>query len=512
MLITRRVAALALVLFAAGLASGAQWFGSGKDDLSVAIGTDASTFDPHFTTDSATEVLNKNLYNNLVRFNAKMEIVPDLAQRWEVSPDGLTWTFSLREGVTFHDGTAFNAGAVKTCFDRLLDEKTGSPRRSVLSMIKAIEVLGPTRLKITTAYPTGSFLQQLAHPVGAIISPSGMAKFGKDLSRNPVGTGPFRLVEWSSGDRIVMEANASYFEGPAAVKRLVWKIVPEDSTRTMLIESGQADVAFRIPVADVARLRGKPDLGVLEGPTVMTMYVALNNSRGPLKDPRVRQAINYAVQKDVLVKDIVGGMGIVADAPISQSTWGYARIGAYPFDREKAKALLRQAGYPNGFELELWSTVGRYLMDRQVAENLQAQLGEVGITLKIRPWEFQALMSEVKKGQFDAVLLGWSPSTGDADQGLYPVFHSSQFPPNSNRAFYSNPKVDKLLVDARQATNASVRLDLYRQAEQLIMDDAAWLFLFYPKQVVLTRAIVKGVELLPTEHVLFARAVKEAAR
>jgi peptide/nickel transport system substrate-binding protein len=151
-------------------------------------------------------------------------------------------------------------------------------------------------------------------------------------------------------------------------------------------------------------------------------------------------------------------------------------------------------------------------MDRQIAENLQAQLGEVGITLRIRPWEFQALMSEVKKGQFDAVLLGWSPSTGDADQGLYPVFHSSQFPPNSNRAFYNNPKVDKLLIDARQATNANTRRELYRQAEQLIMDDAAWLFLFYPKQVVLTRADVKGVELLPTEHVLFAKATKEAAK
>jgi peptide/nickel transport system substrate-binding protein len=506
----RRLTVVVLVILAAAFTSGFQWFGGGKDELVVAIGTDVSTFDPHFATDSATEVLNKNLYNNLVRFTAKMEIVPDLARKWDVSPDGLTWTFDLRDGVTFHDGTAFTAGAVKTSFDRLLDEKTGSPRRSVLAMIKVVEVLAPTRLKITTGYPTGSFLQQLAHPVSAIISPAAIAKFGKDLSRNPVGTGPFKLVEWTSGDKIVMEAHAGYFDGAPAVKHLVWKIVPEDSSRTMLIESGQADVAFRIPVADVARLRGKADVAVVEGPTVMTMYVALNNSRGPLKDVRVRQAINYAVNKDVLVKEIVGGMGIVADAPISQSTWGHAKIGAYAFDRDKAKALLRQAGYANGFEFELWTTVGRYLMDRQIAENLQAQLGEIGITVKLRPWEFQALMAEVKKGQFDAVLLGWSPSTGDADQGLYPVFHSSQFPPNSNRAFYSNPRVDKLLIDARQATNPKSRLELYRQAEQLIMDDAAWLFLFYPKQAVLTRASVKNVELLPTEHVLFAKTVKDA--
>ncbi len=485
---------------------------SGESQLTVAIGTDASTFDPHFTTDTATEVLNKNLYNNLVRFNAKMEIVPDLATKWVVSPDGLAWTFDLRDGVKFHDGTAFNAEAVKVNFERVLDQKTGSPRRSVLGMIKSIEAISPTRVKITTAYPTGSFLQQLAHPVAAIISPAAIAKYGKDLSRNPVGTGPFKLKEWVSGDKIVMERNASYFEGAPRIGQLVWKIVPEDSSRTMMVESDQADVALRIPVADLQRLRAKSDLSLLEGPTVMTMYVALNNSRGPLKDVRVRQALNYAVDKEALVKYIVGNLGIVADAPISQSTWGYAKIGAYPFDRAKAKELLKQAGYAKGFEMELWTPVGRYLMDRQVAENLQAQLGEVGITVKIRPWEFQALMAEVKKGQFDSVLLGWSPSTGDADQGLYPVFHSSQFPPNSNRAFYSNPQVDKLLVDAQRATNAQVRLDLYRQAEKTIMDEAAWLFLYYPKQVVVTRANVKGVELLPTEHILFAKATKEATK
>ncbi len=506
--LTWLLGAVVIAVVAVGCGGG----GSARDTMTVAIGTDASTFDPHFCTDSATEVLNKNLYSNLVRFNAKMEIVPDLATKWEVSADGLTWSFDLRDSVKFHDGTAFNADAVKASFERLLDEKTGSPRRSVLAMIKNIDVVSPTRLKLTTAYPTGSLLQQLAHPVGAIISPAAIAKYGKDLSRNPVGTGPFKLTEWKSGDKIVMEKNASYFDGAPAISQLVWKIVPEDSARTMLIESGQADVVLRVPVADLERLRAKSDVSLLEGPTVMTMYVALNNSRGPLKDVRVRQAINYAVDKDSLVKNIVGGLGIVADAPISQSTWGYAKVGAYPFDRAKAKDLLTQAGYAKGMDLELWTPVGRYLMDRQVAENLQAQLAEVGITIKIRPWEFQALMSEVKKGQFDAVLLGWSPSTGDADQGLYPVFHSSQFPPNSNRAFYSNPQVDKLLVDARQATEPQTRLSLYAQAEKTIMDEAAWLFLYYPKQVVMTRANVRGVELLPTEHILFAKAAKEAAK
>jgi len=508
----RIVTWLFVATLVAVVAAGCGGGGSARDTLTIATGTDASTFDPHFTTDSATEVLNKSLYNNLVRFNTKMEIVPDLATKWEVSADGLTWTFELRDGVKFHDGTPFNAEAVKTNFERVLDEKTASPRRSVLGMIKSMEVVSPTKIKLTTTYPTGSFLQQLAHPVGAIVSPAAIAKYGKDLSRNPVGTGPFKLKEWVSGDKMVMEKNSSYFEGAPQLSQLVWKIVPEDSARTMMIESGQADVALRIPVADLARLRAKPDLSLLEGPTVMTMYVALNNSRGPLKDARVRQAMNYAVDKESVVKNVIGGLGTVANAPISESTWGYSKIGAYPLDRDKAKQLLKQAGYAKGFEMELWTPVGRYLMDRQVAENLQAQLAEVGITVKIRPWEFQALMAEVKKGQFDSVLLGWSPSTGDADEGLRPVFHSTQFPPNSNRAHYSNPQVDKLLVDARQATDPQARLGLYKQAIQTIMDEAAWLFLYYPRQVVTTRANIKGVELLPTEHIVFAKATKEAAK
>ncbi|HHV79392.1 MAG TPA: glutathione ABC transporter substrate-binding protein [Firmicutes bacterium] len=477
-------------------------------ELVVATGTDASTFDPHFTTDSATEVLNKNLYNNLVKFTADMQIVPDLATKWDLAQDGVTWTFELRRGVKFHDGTAFNAQAVKACFERLLDKNTGSPRRSVLEMIKEIQPVDEYKVKIVTAYPCGSFLQQLAHPVAAIISPAAIKKYGKDLARNPVGTGPFKLAEWVSGEKIVMDRNPDYFEGAPQVQRVVFRIVPEDATRAMLIESGQVDVALRLPVTELQRLRTNKDLNLIETPTLMTMYVALNNQRGALRDVRVRQAINYAVDKDVLLKDILGGLGTVADAPISSATWGYAKIGAYPCDRAKAKDLLAGAGYGNGVELELWTPVGRYLMDRQVAENLQAQLAEVGIKVKIRQWEFQSLMAEVKKGQFDMVLLGWSPSTGDADQGLFPVFHSTQWPPGSNRAHYKNPQVDSLLEKAKQEVNPETRKSMYAQAEKLIMDEAAWLFLYYPKQVVVTRANVKGIEVLPAEHIIFGKVQK----
>ena len=259
---------------------------------------------------------------------------------------------------------------------------------------------------------------------------------------------------------------------------------------------------MRLPATEIERLRDSKNIQFVEGETVMTMYVALNNSKGVLQNVKVRQAMNYAVDKNVIVNNILDGMATVADAPISPKTWGYASTMTYEHDVEKAKALLAEAGYPDGIDLELWTPAGRYLMDVQVAENLNAQWAEANIRVKIRQWEFQSLMSEVKKGEFDMVLLGWSPSTGDADVGLFRPLHSSQFPPNSNRAFYSNPQVDKLLEDAQTEVDMEKRADLYKQAQAIIMDEAAWTFLYYPKQALAVRSNVSGIEILPTEHII----------
>lgn len=479
------------------------------EELIVLTGSDASTFDPHFCTDSATEIFNKNMYNNLVKFNSEMELLPDLAESWEVSADSLTWTFKLRQGVKFHDGTPFNAQAVKTSFERVLNPDTGSPRRSVLEIIDQVEVVDENTVNITTKTPCGSLLQQLAHPVGAIISPTALETYGDEYSSHPVGTGPFKYVEWKIGEELVLERNEDYFDGAPQVAKVYFRVVPEDATRSLLLQSNSADIAMRLPVTEIERLENNPEIAISESDTVMTMYVALNNNKGVLKDVKVRQAMNYAVDKSIIVKDILGGLATVADAPISPYTWGYAAINDYPHDVEKAKQLLAEAGYPDGIELELWTPVGRYLMDTQVSENLQAQWAEAGINVKIRQWEFQALMSEVKKGEFDMVLLGWSPSTGDADQGLYPVFHSTQWPPASNRAHYSNSTVDKLLEDAKVEVDAKKRAELYQEAQQIIVDEAAWTFLYYPKQALAYRSNISGVQILPTEHILLEDVVKK---
>jgi len=478
-------------------------------DLIVLTGSDASTFDPHFCTDSATEIFNKNIYNNLVKFNADLEIVPDLAKSWEVSADGLVWTFNLRQNVKFHDGTPFNAKAVKVSFERVLNPDTGSPRRSVLQSISGVEVVDDNTVKIKTSFPIASLLNRLAHPVGAIISPAAIEKYGKDLGTHPVGTGAFMFNKWKVGEELILDRNPDYFDGAPQVSKVIFRIVPDDSVRSLLLESGRADIAMRLPVTELNRLKDNDKVHAIITDTVMTMYVALNNKKGVLQDVRIRQAMNYAVDKGVIINDILDGMGTVSDAPISPYTWGYSPSGTYEHDVEKAKTLLAEAGYPNGIELELWTPVGRYLMDTKVSENFQAQWSEAGINVKIKQWEFQALMSEIKKGEFDMVLLGWSPSTADADQGLYPVFHSSQFPPASNRAHYSNVKVDKLLVEAKSEVEPGKRKELYRQAQKIIVDEAACVFLYYVRQAVVCRSNISGLEVLPTEHILFSKVIKQ---
>ena len=193
------------------------------DELTVAVGSDFSTFDPQFCTDSGTESINKNIYNNLVKFDKDMNLVPDLAESWELSPDGLTWTFKLRQGVTFHDGTPFNAEAVKATYERILDENVGSPNRSVLEAISKIDVVDDNTVNITTATPCGSLLHQLAHPTAAIISPTALETYGDQYASHPTGTGPYKFVEWKTGEEVTLERNENYFDGAPQVQKVVFQ-------------------------------------------------------------------------------------------------------------------------------------------------------------------------------------------------------------------------------------------------------------------------------------------------
>jgi len=473
------------------------------DQLVILIGANASTFDPHKCSDSNTEMLNKNIYSGLVQFDKELSILPDLAYEWLLADDDLTWTFRLREGVTFHDGSAFNAQSVKFSFERALAEETASPRRYVLESISEINVLSDYEVQIVTSYPNGAFLQQMAHPVAGIVSQAAVDAYGEDYVSHPTGCGPFKFVEWSVGERVVLERNMNYYNGAPMVEKLIFNVVPDDTTRSLLMQSGEADVALRLPSSDVQRLEKTGLINVISDNSVMTMFVAMNGTKPALDDVRVRQAMNYAIDKEAIISQALNGMATVADCPMSPVTWGYNSIFTYEHNVEKAKALLAEAGYADGLELTLQTAVGRYLQDVQVCQIMQEMWAKAGITVHIEQWEYQALQSEMKKGEFDMLLLGWSPSTGEANQALYPTLHSSQWPPNYNRAHYANETVDSLLLKGQQTIDPDERMAAYKEAETIIMDEAPWVFLYYVQDAIATGSNVEGVIVLPTEHILF---------
>jgi len=472
----------------------------------VAIGVDASTLDPQRTTDSATESINKNLYNNLVRFDANMEIVPDLATHWTVSEDGRTWTFYLREGVRFHDGTPLDAQAVKQSFDRLLDPANAFPRASLHSDIVAVEVVGPYAVSFTTAQPAGAMLARMAHPSAAIVSIPAVERWGSAFGQHPVGTGPFKFESWTPGQEIVLVRNGDYFKGAPAIERVTYRVVPEESVRTLMLQAGEVHVAVGIPPDQIPLLERMRGVEVKQTPSTMMMYLAMNGQKSPFNDVRVRQAMNYAINKEEIVEYLLSGLADVADSPLSPVIWGYARTGVYEYNPQKARQLLAEAGYPNGFSMSLWTPVGRYLQDLPTAEIVQAQLAEVGINVRVETWEFGAYIEEIKKAQYDMVLLGWSPSTGDADWGLFPVFHSTQWPPQSNRALYGNPVADALMEAGQREPDQEKRREIYRELQQIIFNDAPWIFLWSTQQIVAHRSELTGIEIIPTEHILYEGA------
>ena len=473
-------------------------------------GADAATLDPQDMTDTASDDVIRHIYDNLVAFDAKLNIKPSLAQSWETSPDGKTWTFHLRNDVKFHDGTPFNAKAVKANFDRVLMEKDPFlgrvlRRRGLFTVISEVKVLDDYTVQLITKDPFGPMLPTLAHGAGGIVSFNATQKSGKDFGSQPVGTGPFKFVEWVRGERIVVQKNPDYWGGVPKIDRIVFLTVKEDATRVAMLERGEGDVVLTIPPTEVARLKNNPAITMRVDDSVRVVYVGMNTQKKPFTDRLVRQALNYAVDKKAITDHILMGLATPMDSPMGPA-WGYVPGKAYEYNPDKAKALLAQAGYPNGFETTLLTPQGHYLMDSQVSEAVVGYLDKVGVKVKLQVMEWATYMNALsvpaKQANWDLFLLGWAPSTGDADWALRPNFATSMWPPEDNDALYSNSTVDALLMKGMTSTDQNVRLNAYQQVQQLVFDDAPWIFLHVQKVVTGIRNRIAGVVVLATEIVL----------
>jgi ABC-type transport system substrate-binding protein len=480
--------------------------------LVIAQGTDPASLDAHVPSDSPSASVTSHIFETLYRLTPEGEIVPLLATGHEVSDDGLVWTIGLRDDVVFHNGAPLTAEVVKGSMDRFLDPANGFPFTFLLTRVSDVEVVDEFTVRFTLSTPFAPFLAHLTHTGTAIVHPDVVAELGDAHGENPVGTGPFRFEAWDRGTRVDLVRFDDYWGELPAIERLSFLAVPEDTTRMALVETGEADVAVRVPPQDVPRLNANPNITVQNVTSVRTIYIYFNQTMEPFTDRRVRQAINHAVNNAEIAEFVFGGAVRPSDAAVAPGIFGYSPVGGYEYDPERARALLSEAGYPDGFSTTLYCPTGRYLQDIQTCEAIQPQLAEVGIDATIETLEWNSYLELTRRpledNEITMAMLGWGTVTGDADYGLWALFHSSQFPPQFNLGFYSNAIVDDLLDTARSTADDSFREQLYADALEIIRDDAAWLFLHSESQLVAVRDNVEGLVIHPTERYLAHTATK----
>ena len=474
-------------------------------DLRIAIGADPESLDPVLASSSPAAMVMVHMMETLFEMTPEGDIVPLLAEDYSVSEDGLTYELYLREGVYFHDGEPFNAEAVKFNLERLIEDE--AVFSFLINRITEIEVIDEYTISLSTDEPFAPILAHLSHDFISMISPAAVERYGDDVGSNPVGTGKFKFEGWSRGEAVIMSRNDDYWGEPAYLDTVRILIVPEESTRVVMLETGEAHAIMSVPPRDVDRLTENPNITIENVPSLRTLYVGLHAQSEPFDDVRVRQAVNYAVDTESIVENIIDGAGRPSDAPISPDIFGYSGQELYQHNPERARELLAEAGYPDGLELEFYYPVGRYPMDSIIAQAIQSQLAEVGIDASMTTMEWATYLEVINvppdESPHHMFFLGWGTVTGDADYGLYALFHSDEWAPQgSNRSFYGNPEVDSLLEAARIETNPDTRREIYADAIELLWEDAPWIFLHSIAQIDGVRNNVAGLIHHPRESIL----------
>ncbi|GLQ57858.1 ABC transporter substrate-binding protein [Devosia nitrariae] len=469
-----------------------------------------ASLDPHVSTAANDFRIHVNIYDGLVRNKpGTLEIEPALATDWTISEDGLTYTFSLREGVTFHDGSPFDAETVKFNFDRMLDEthpfyETGPfPLSFNFASVEDVTVVDEMTVEFTLNEPFAPFMSNLASPTGLVVSPAAVEEFGEDYGRHPSGTGPFKFEEWESNARVVVSRNDAYWNGAPSLEAIVFRPITDANTRVAEMLSGGIDVLVETPPDNVATFRQDANFTVHEAVGPHVWYAMLNVKEGPFADKRVRQAVNYAVNKESLVDDVLQGTAEVSAGPIPPAfNWAHNdEVEPYPYDPERARELLAEAG-AEGAELTFYVTEGGSGMLDPVPMGtaIQADLAAVGLEVDIETYEWNTFLAEVNpglEGKADMAEMAWM--TSDPDTLPYLTLRTEAWPENGgfNSSYYSNPQVDELLNSARTSTDPDERAELYKEVQAIVHEDAPWLFVANWKQNAVTTANVEGFQLQP---------------
>lgn len=503
-----------LTASAATLATAALWRPAAAQTppgvLIVGQIAEPKSLDPQAVTAANDFRILVNLYDGLVRFkDGTLEVEPALAESWEISEDGKTYTFKLRPGVTFHDGTPVNAEAVKFTFERMLKEdhpfyNTGPfPLSFFFSAVASTEAVDEATVRFTLNEPYAPFLTNLATPTGAIVSSAAVEQHGAEFGRNPVGAGAFKFAEWRSNEAVVVEANPDYWDGAPALQAVVFRPITDANTRTAEMLAGGLDLMVEVPPVSLGQFQTGYKIVEAAGPHVW--FLILNLKEGPFTDPKVRQAVNYAVNKQAIADNVLEGTATVAAGPVPAAFgWAYnPEVEPYPYDPEKAKALLAEAGVAEGTKLKFMVTEGGSGMLDPVAmaTAIQADLAAVGLDAEIQTYEWNTFLGEVNpglEGKGDMAEMAWM--TSDPDTLPFLTLRTEAMPDKGgfNSGYYSNPEVDKLLEQGRVATDQAERAAAYKQVQQIVHDDAPWLFVANWKQNAVTSEQVGNFTLQPS--------------
>lgn len=458
------------------------------------------TLDPNIGVVEVVRSVTGHIYDQVIELTADGQLQPMLAESWRAL-DPTTWEFKLRRGVKFHDGTPFNAEVLKFTVERILDPKYNSLQRTYWVPVTSITTPDEFTCVIKTERPMGTmpYTMALTTPV-----PPSVGKDPAGFPAKPVGTGPFQFVEWKKDDWIVMEAFGDYWGGAPKVKQIIFRTIPELSTRMSALETGEIDISLEIVPEDARRLQGRGDLDIQSVETFRTSWLWMNGGRKPFDNPTVRQAVRHAVNLDEIARSVIAGVGTRARAPIAPKVFGFnGGLPPHEYNSARAKALLTEAGFPNGFDTTAAGAGerGGYTRFGDVSEVVLAQLAEVGIRAKSIVKDPATQEKDLLELNWDMTFAGSTAVTGDADNGMARLYLST-----SKRTGWSNAELDGLLTVGRESTDQNERQRAYQQAQVILWREGPTLWTYHHIDTVGVRKRVKGFAARPDRQ-LRVRAV-----
>ena len=470
-----------------------------KDTLLIGQGDDITALDPHLSNEYASISVYGQIFDTLVSTNSKMEIEPCLAESWELLSD-TQLKFNLRKDVKFQNGDPFTAADVKFSIERIIK----SPYVSyVLDFVSSVEQVDEYTVIVNMNAPFGPALAHFSHPSAAIVPKTLVEADAEAFALSPVGTGPYKFVEWKHGEYVTLEAYEEYFQGAPITKNVKISIMPENSQRYIALEGGEIDIAYDISPNDVSKAEENSALNVMSTPSLSCMYLTMNTAKkGPLADKMVRKAIESAIDKESIISAVAYGNGQVANLIIPPGAIGYSdKVKSAEYNLEKAKQYLAKSKYPSGCELSLW--VDDNATKLELCNILQNQLSQIGIDVKIEVMELGSLISKLDSGSHDMVLENWTTTAGDANYTLYGIYYSTTSAYEGNDSFYKNAEADKLITEGRSKSDIADRMIAYDQLYTILMDDIPYIPIYYPNINVAMTKKVEGFAINPKgNHVL----------